>query len=106
MYSRILFLVLALPLLHGCVAVVVGGVVAGAHVAHDRRSIGRVTEDRNLQLSTLDKINRDKTLVSNNNHVKVVVYNGVMLLCGQVRSEELKQRAQAIAESFAGIARL
>ena len=97
---------LALPLLHGCVAAVVGGVVVGAHVAHDRRSIGRVTEDRNLQLSALDQIGRDETLISNDNHVKVVVYNGVMLLCGQVRSEELKQRAQAVAESFDGVRRI
>jgi osmotically-inducible protein OsmY len=106
MYTKIFLLVLALPLLHGCFAVVAGGAVAGAHVAHDRRSFGRVVEDRNLQLSTIDKINHDKTLVSNNNHVKVVVYNGVMLLCGQVRSEELKQRAQAVAESFESIRRL
>jgi osmotically-inducible protein OsmY len=106
MYTRILLLVLALPLLQGCFVLVAGGVVAGTHVAHDRRSFGRVVEDRNLQLSTLDRINHDKTLVSNNNHVKVVVYNGVMLLCGQVRSDELKQRAQAVAESFEGVTRL
>lgn len=106
MYKKVLILLLALPLLHGCFAVVAGGAVAGANVAHDRRSFGRVLEDRNLQLSVLDKINRDKAMVSDNNHVKVVVYDGVMLLCGQVRSAGLKQRAQAVAESFEGIERL
>jgi len=106
MYKKVLILLLALPLLHGCFAVVAGGAVAGANVAHDRRSFGRVLEDRNLQLSVLDKINRDKAMVSDNNHVKVVVYDGVMLLCGQVRSADLKQRAQAVAESFEGIERL
>jgi osmotically-inducible protein OsmY len=106
MYKKVLILLLALPLLHGCFAVVAGGAVAGANVAHDRRSFGRVLEDRNLQLSVLDKINRDKAMVSDNNHVKVVVYDGVMLLCGQVRSADLKQRAQTVAESFEGIERL
>jgi osmotically-inducible protein OsmY len=101
-----LLLLLLVPLLHGCIAVLAGGVVAGANVAHDRRSVGRVLEDRNLQLSVLDKINHDKSLTSEDNHVKVVVYDGVMLLCGQVRSEELKQRAQAIGESFEGVGRL
>ena len=106
MYKKIILLLLALPLLHGCFAVVAGGAVAGAGVVHDRRSFGRVLEDRNLQLSVLDKINRDKAMVRDDNHVKVVVYDGVMLLCGQLRSAELKQRAQTIAESFEGVARL
>ena len=106
MHKRMLFLLLALPLLHGCFAVVAGGAVAGANVIHDRRSFGRVLEDRNLQLSVLDKINRDKAMVRDNNHVKVVVYDGIMLLCGQVRSAELRQHAQAVAESFEGIDRL
>jgi osmotically-inducible protein OsmY len=106
MYKKLILLMLALPLLHGCFAVVAGGAVAGANVAHDRRSFGRVLEDRNLQLSVLDKINREKALVRDNNHVKVVVYDGIMLLCGQVRDTELKQRAQTIAESFAGVERL
>jgi osmotically-inducible protein OsmY len=106
MIRKLCLVLLMLPLLQGCVAVLVGGVAAGANVAHDRRSVGRVLEDRNLQLSVVDKINQDKALVNDNNHVKVVVYDGVMLLCGQVRSDELKQRAQTIAESFEGISRL
>ena len=106
MYKKIFLVMLTLPLLHGCFAVVAGGAIAGANVAHDRRSFGRVVEDRNLQLSVLDKINRDKAMVRDNNHVKVVVYDGVMLLCGQVRDMDLKQRAQSIAESFEGVSRL
>ena len=106
MYKKIFLLLLALPLLHGCFAVVAGGAVTGANVVHDRRSFGRVLEDRNLQLSAVDKINRNKELVRDNNHVKVVVYDGVMLLCGQLRSAELKQRVQGIAESFEGVTRL
>jgi osmotically-inducible protein OsmY len=105
MYKKIAFMLL-LPLLHGCIAIVAGGVVAGAHVAHDRRALDRVVSDRNLQLSVLDKINRDKELVRDDNHIKVVVYNSVMLLCGQVRSVELKQRAQAVADSFEGATRI
>src|SRR5439155_11265543 len=58
------------------------------------------------QLSVLDQINRDKALVAGNNRVKVVVYDGIVLLCGQLRSAELKQRAQTIAESFEGVVRL
>jgi osmotically-inducible protein OsmY len=102
-----LFLLLALiPLLHGCIAAVVGGAAAGAHAVHDRRAIGTVLSDRNIQLSAIDAINRHRELTRDRNNVKVVVYNGVMLLCGQVRSEPLKQLAQTAAEGFKGVIRL
>lgn len=101
-----LLIMLALPLLHGCVAVIAGGAAVGADAAHDRRSFYTVIDDRNIQLTALDLVNREKALVRNDNRVKVVVYHGVMLLCGQVRSAELKQRAQAIAENVRGVTRL
>ena len=105
MYKMILLLAL-LPLLHGCVAVVAGGVLVGAHAVHDRRAVGTVLSDRNIQLSAIDAINKHRELTRDDNNVKVVVYNGVMLLCGQVRSEQLKQLAQSSAEGFAGVVRL
>jgi osmotically-inducible protein OsmY len=105
-YTRSLFALLAVPLLHGCIAVVAGGAAAGADAAHDRRSFHTVVDDRNIQLTTLNLINGDKDLVRDDNRVKVVVYNGVMLLCGQLRSAELKQRAQSIAERVNGVTRL
>ena len=104
--TKMLLLMLALPLLHGCFAVIAGGAAAGAGAAHDRRSVSTVVDDRNIQLTALDLVNRDKNLVRDDNRVKIVVYNGVMLLCGQVRSTELKQRAQAIAENVRGVTRL
>ncbi len=94
------------PLLHGCVAVVAGGVLVGAHAMHDRRAVGTVLSDRNIQLSAIDAINKHRELTRDDNNVKVVVYNGVMLLCGQVRSEQLKRLAQSSAEGFQGVIRL
>jgi osmotically-inducible protein OsmY len=81
-------------------------VLAGAHAVHDRRAIGTVLSDRNIQLSAIDAINRHRELTRDRNNVKVVVYNGVMLLCGQVRSEELKQLAHSSADGFEGVIRL
>src|SRR5262249_23419998 len=37
---------------------------------------------------------------------KIVVYDGVMLLVGQVRSEELKRQAQNVAGGINGVKRL
>ncbi len=104
MYRTVFLLALA-PLLHGCIAVVAGGAIAGAHAAHDRRALGTVLSDRNIQLSAIDAINKHRELTRDDNNVKVVVYNGVMLLCGQVRSEELRQLAQSSAAGFEGVVR-
>jgi len=104
--TKILGLALLMPFLHGCVALFAGGAVAGADVIHDRRAVGTVLSDRNIQLSAADEINRHKPLVRDGNNVKVVVYNGVMLLCGQVRSERLKQMAHSAVDGFNGVVRL
>lgn len=98
-------LVLAAPLLSGCAAVLVGGAAAGAGAAHDRRSTRTVFVDRNIQLSAYDDLNKDKELALHNN-VSIVVYNGVMLLVGEVRSEALKRRAEGIVAGFDGVRRL
>lgn len=89
----VLSLILCSSLLGGCAVAVVGGVTAGAHAAHDRRSVGTVVDDRRIQLAAFDAFNKDKELALQN-RVVIVVYNGVMLLAGEVRTPELKARAE------------
>ena len=93
-------------LLQSCAAVVVGGVIVAADVAHDRRPVATVAADRNIQLTARDALNRHKELVRDDNDVKVIVYDGTMLLAGQVRSAELKQLAQSSVENIEGVTRL
>lgn len=104
MYKRIFFVLLLLPLLHGCVVVVAGGAALG--IAHDRRGGDVVISDRRTQLGITDLVNRDKQIVHGNYRVKAVVYAGAVLLVGQVESAEMKQRAQAKAESIEGAERV
>jgi len=99
-----LFLLAALPSLSGCLAVVVGGAAAGT--AHDRRPAGVVISDRNIQLTAYDAINHHKELVRKDNSVKIVVHNGVMLLIGQVRSEDLRQLALTTVSTIEGVKRV
>ncbi|UXI67753.1 BON domain-containing protein [Tahibacter amnicola] len=98
-------LLLAAPLLGGCFAAVVGGAAAGASAAHDRRSFAQVIDDKNIQLSAYDNFNKDKELALKNN-VSITVYNGVMLLAGEVRTPELKERAERRVEGFEGVRKL
>ena len=96
---------LVLPLLGGCVAVVATGAVATGSSIHDRRGFGTVVDDKRIQLSAYDDLNEDKELVLEN-RVMISVYNGVMLLTGEVRRPELKQRAERIVTGFEGVRRL
>ena len=96
-----LVLVIALPLLGGCAAAVVGGVAMSSGAAHDRRESGSYFDDKRIYLGAYDALNKDKELALHNS-VIIVVYNGVMLLVGEVRTEELKQRAERIVSGFDG----
>lgn len=91
--------------LSGCIAAIMGGTVVGANAAHDRRGFGTVVDDRRIQLSAYDALNQDKELALDN-RVVIVVYNGVMLLVGEVRNAELKQRAERLVTGFEGVRRL
>lgn len=100
---RLAALAVSAVMLSGCVAAVVGGTAAG--VGHDRRSWTTVISDRNIQATAYDNFNKDKELALKNN-VSIVVYNGVMLLAGEVRTEELRQRAERRVSGYEGVRRL
>ncbi|WP_395684275.1 BON domain-containing protein [Dokdonella sp.] len=100
-----LLLLLALPVLGGCFAAVVGGAAVGARAAHDRRDIGSYVDDKRIYLSAYDTLNKDKELALKN-RVVIVVYDGVMLLAGEVRTDELKQRAERLVSGFEGTRRI
>jgi osmotically-inducible protein OsmY len=101
--KRFLSLVLVVPLLTSCVAAVVGATAAGA--GHDRRSFGRVVNDNGIELGIYDNLNQDKELALKNN-VEIVVYNGVVLMIGEVRTQELKARAEAKVREIEGVGRV
>ena len=104
--ARPLILALAaLPLLSGCFVAVVGGAAVGAGAAHDRRSFGTVFDDRNIQMSAYDNLNKDKELALKNN-IYITVYNGVMLLSGEAGTEELRRRAEERTRGFEGTRRI
>ena len=99
-YALALLIAIA-PLLGGCAAAVVGGAALAGGAAHDRRDTSTYFDDKRIDLAVHDAINKDKELTLKNN-VTIIVYNGVMLLVGEVRTEELKQRAEKIVSGFDG----
>jgi osmotically-inducible protein OsmY len=94
-------IVISTPLLGGCFAAVFGGAAVGASAAHDRRSVGTYFDDKRIYLGAYDNLNKDKELALRSN-VIIVVYDGVLLLAGEVRTEELKRRAESRVSGFEG----
>lgn len=95
--SILLAAALALPLLQGCIPLVVGGVAAGAIAATDRRSVGTQADDKAIGFKVdraIDEVYRDRA------HVNVNPYNRRVLLTGEVPDE--KARAD-VARLAAGV---
>lgn len=92
---RTLVFALVIPVLSGCTAIAVGGVVAGTSILLDSREVNTQIDDSGLRLRTVQAINDDAEL--KRQRIIVVAYNGDILLVGQVINEPLKQRAGRIA---------
>jgi len=87
----LLALAVALPLLQGCGAVVVGGVAAGAMVAHDRRDYIRVLEDQDIEIKAM-QIMSDNPDIDRQSRIAVTSYNLVVLLTGQAETRDAAAR--------------
>ncbi|MDP2714744.1 BON domain-containing protein [Rheinheimera sp.] len=91
-----------LALLQGCAAAVVAGGATAVTSANDRRTLGAQIDDKNVVL----KANRalaDDPATAEGSNINVTSYNGVMLLTGQTRTEQVRQRAGALVAKIDGV---
>jgi osmotically-inducible protein OsmY len=89
-----------IPVLSGCEALIIGGVVAGsAMVAEDRRTVGTMTEDEVIENKAVSRIG-DKVKDS---HINVTSYNRAVLLTGEVPTEAAKADAERIARAVENV---
>jgi len=86
------------------VPLVVGGAVAGtALVATDRRSVGAQADDEAIELKIANNIG---TGYGDRVHVNVTSYNGVVLLTGEVPTQDLVGTMAEIARTTAKVRRV
>ena len=83
-----------LTLLSGCAAVVVGGAVATTSVVLDTRDVGTQIEDSGMRLRLSSLVNSNETLAEQ--RIRIVPFNGDVLLVGQVASESMKRQAEQV----------
>lgn len=90
-------LVLASALiLGGCAAAVVGGAATATVVGTDRRSTGTVIDDQTIEVRVVDHL-YSSDQIDTDDHIKVEVYEGVVLLVGEVQNEHKRQLAGDLA---------
>jgi len=73
--------------LSGCFPLVAGGMAGGALVIADRRNPGTQAIDRGIQLEAESMLIK---AYGDNVHVNVSVFNRLVLLTGEVRTDALK----------------
>jgi osmotically-inducible protein OsmY len=95
MRTAIIALLLALPLVQGCGALVAGGAAAtGIVISQDRRTIGTLTEDEGIEIRAAGRISeRFKEGV----HVNVTSFNRMVLLTGEVPDAAARTEVERIA---------
>jgi len=96
MRLHVVCLLLLCSLVSGCAAVVIGGAGAGVMAAEDRRTLGTLTEDQEIEVRIANRV-ADKH--ADRVHLNVTSYNRMVLLTGEVPTEEVKQAVERIAHS-------
>jgi osmotically-inducible protein OsmY len=86
--------------LQGCVAVVAGGMVAGAVATTDRRTLGAQTEDKAIAVKAETRL---PEIVGAAGHVNINSYNRKVLLTGEVRDEAMKQAVEKEVRSITNV---
>jgi len=90
----------ALPLLHGCAAVAVGGAAAtGVVMGEDRRTVGTITEDQGIEIKASSRISEKFP----NAHISVTSYNRMLLLTGEVSDAAAKSEIEKIARAVENV---
>lgn len=94
---------LAVSLLQACIPLAAGGIVAGALVAEDRRTVGAQAEDQSIEIKALNRIGE---LFKDKHHVNVTSYNKQMLLTGEVPTEQMRTAIEAVLQGIEHVGKI
>ena len=92
-------MLLAVSLLTGCVAAVVGGAGGAALVGADRRTVGTVTEDQGIEIKASSRIS-DKFPDA---HINITSYNRMLLLTGETANNAARTEIEKVARAIENV---
>ncbi|WP_127347626.1 division/outer membrane stress-associated lipid-binding lipoprotein [Pseudidiomarina mangrovi] len=91
-------------ILSGCVTAMVGATAIGISAATDSRTVGTQVDDSAIEIRVIAALKGEERL--DNSRIKVVGFNGAILLIGQVPSAGLKDFAGKLARDSRGVVRV
>lgn len=91
--------------LSGCAVLIAGGAAATAVAIHDRRTLGTVIEDQNIEMQAHSAI-RNNTELHEKTHINVTSYNTTVLLTGEAPTQELRARAETLVKAIPKVTRV
>jgi osmotically-inducible protein OsmY len=97
---RVVALAIAAATLSGCAAIVVGSAVGTALVVTDRRTAGTQLEDQNIEFKAATRI---REAIGERGHVGATSYNKVVLITGEVHTEEDRKAVEAAVGKIEGV---
>jgi osmotically-inducible protein OsmY len=102
MFKQSLIIIGTVLLLQGCAAAVVVGTASAVTAANDRRTIGSQIDDSNIEIKSGIAIN-DVPRLKDHANLNAISVNGIVLLIGQVATQEMKNEAMQAIEKIQGI---
>ena len=101
----IVLLIVSIMILQGCATAVVTGGATGAALVHDRRSTGSVIDDQGIEFkASYELFNNEE--IYDQSHINVTSYNGIVLITGEILTEELKQKVTAEIKAIPKVRRI
>ena len=97
-----------LATLQGCSPATLGGATAmGVAVVHDKRTTATVLEDQVIELKVMERVLGPlRKEGGEGSHIAVTSYNNVVLLTGEVPSNEIKARAEQLTREVEKVRRV
>lgn len=88
----------------GCAGAVVAGGAAGASAVHDRRTVGKVVADQEIEIKAIAARKQDP--IFNGSHINIISFNGIVLLTGETPTPEARQRMEDKVRAIEGVRRV
>ena len=101
--ALVLLVIIAGPQLQACAPAVVAGAGTGAVVAHDKRTVGAFIDDATIETRAKSRVLNEKNL--EDAHINVTSINGVVLITGEVPSEQARTMALEKIRGINGVRR-
>lgn len=95
---------LAVSGISGCAPVVVAGGAAGASAIHDRRTVGKVVADQEIEIKAMNIRTQDPMFEGS--HINIISFNGVVLLTGEAPTPQVRQRMEEQVRGIEGVRRV